>query len=98
VLLVNAVGATKRSAARKARASIDGADVRVTGLVVNRVKRIKSSDYSYYYGGDVARTKLGRRKQHAKRVRSHRKLARAEAKLVKAQAKADRKHKVPAGV
>jgi capsular exopolysaccharide synthesis family protein len=60
VLLVAAVGETRRDALKRAKAVLDGTKARVVGAVVNKVPRTQGS-YSYYY--DAADGEPGRRRR-----------------------------------
>ena len=70
VLIVNAVGETHRSAAKRAKELVENADVKVLGLVLNKVDTGASGYYRYYdYYGD-AKTSDGRRgRRSARRLR-----------------------------
>ena len=74
VLIVNARGATKRGAARKARQLLEASGVRVTGLVLNKVNRSSSSYHGYegYYQEQTKSKRRSRRRMRGKEARAQR--------------------------
>ena len=70
VLIVNARGATRRGAARKARDLLDASGVRITGLVLNKVDRSSHTYYGYgdYYQDDMATKANWRTRRRARKA------------------------------
>jgi Mrp family chromosome partitioning ATPase/capsular polysaccharide biosynthesis protein len=76
VLLVTALGETKRSGAERAKGILSTAHTRILGLVLNKVEASESYYYGYYGDAPDSRTQLSEEPRAEKRPAPKRKLAR----------------------